>query len=454
MNIHFNTKFAAALGVAAALCFSAPAFAQDAPVPNVVPYQGYLTLGNGNPVNNTVSLTFRLYANQDDAQPVWSETHDNVEVSNGTFYVYLGMDEDGVSEYFEDGENNYLSVEVNEDGEASPVQKIGSVPFAILAGNAQQLGGYGPDYYATQNDIANFITQDDLDAALENYVTQTEFDNAIANFITQTDLDNAIANFVTQTELNEALENVLQEGDLDNYVTITYLENQNYITQNQLNEALEDVDVDLTDYVTHTELEDILDGYVTDQELADAIAGLQTQIDQNETNISNNTTAIENLQTQIDNLEVNGGAGGVNGYILGLTSVNVRGGYQFNGKTGTAAIDARCQNDYDDEPTAHLCTEVEVQRALGSQVLTQAQIAAWNEVETWSLGSSIFRGFSNTASTNNTCHNMLYPTGHIGQGVFMTLLLNYQPDNGVTGHAYTLSYGKGCNTGRRALCCR
>ncbi len=453
MNTRFNMKVAAALGVAAALCFTAPAFAQDVAVPNVVPYQGYLTLGNGNPVNNTVSLTFRLYANADDAQAVWTETHDNVEVSNGTFYVYLGMGEDGVTEYFEDGENNYLTVEVNEDGEASPTQKIGSVPYAILAGDSQQLGGYGPDYYATQTDIANFITQSDLDAALEGYVTTTELNNAIANFITQADLDAAIANFVTQTQLDQAIANLVQQGDLDNYVTITYLENQNYITQNQLDEAIDNVEVDLTDYVTNTELTQILNGYVTDAELAAAIANLQNQIDNLQTQVTNNTNNITNLTNTVEQLEVNGGGVGVTGYILGVTAAT-RSGINVNGQTGLRGADQLCRNTFGNEPTAHMCTEVETQRALASQNFDNATKAAVGGQATWSIGGSMFSGFDAANSVRNTCWNMLYPTAHIGRGTHQIIFFDTAVDGGQTGHYYTLQHGKSCGTAARVLCCR
>jgi hypothetical protein len=435
MTIQFNPKAVAALTLLACLTFALPATAQE-PVPSVVPYQGYLTLGNGTPVNNTVSLTFRLYSDADDPNPVWTETHEDVEVSNGAFYVYLGMEEDGIAEHFGDGENNYLSVEVDEDGEASPIQNIGSVPFALLAGNAQQLGGNGPDYYVSQDDIANFITQADLDAALNNYVTETELNQAIANFITQTDLDTA-------------LENVLVEGDLVNYVTITALDNRNYVTLDQLNEAIDNVEVDLTNYITVTQLNVALGNYTLETQHDTDIQNLQDQID----GLSND---VANLTTVVNNIQVNGG-GGVNGFILGLSG-NVASAITVDGQTGLRGADQACRNAYNGEPTAHFCSEVEVQRALASQNFTQNLKNQVHGVQTYTIGSSVFHGFAGNnenASAPHTCWNLLYGSGHIGRSTLLRVFFDTPIDRGQTGHYYDLTPGQSCNNGARPLlCCR
>ena len=455
MNTRFNMKLAAALGVAAALCFSVPAFAQDVAVPSVVPYQGYLTLGNGNPVNNTVSLTFRLYANADDAEPAWTETHETVEVSNGVFYVYLGMGEDGVTEYFADGENNYLTVEVNEDGEASPTQKIGSVPYAILAGNAQQLGGYGPDYYATQNDIANFITQSDLDAALANYVTQTELNNAIANFITEADLNAAIANFVTQTELNNALANFVTEADLNNYVTITYLENQNYITQNQLDEAISNVDVDLTNYVTQTELTAILNNYVTDAELAAALNNYASdaELEAVRTDLQ---AQIDGLQGQIDQLEV---GAATPAYILGRSNQASNGRINFQGKKGIAGANQMCRVTYDDEPTAHMCTPDEVARAIGAERWDTDNVANITNQPSWTVAQAHGGIRFPDKSVSQNCQTLNYNSGDVARGASLLILLDVEshgdPNRGQTGsNLIDVSRNVACGTSLPVMCCR
>lgn len=127
-------------------------------VPPVLPYQGFLTQGNGSPVDGTATIVFRLYRNANDVTPVWTETHSNVAVEDGVFYVYLGAVTDLVP-YFTDGSTMFLSLDVNGDGEATPRQEIGSVPYALLSGNALNLGGQPANQFLTRTEILNLIQQ-------------------------------------------------------------------------------------------------------------------------------------------------------------------------------------------------------------------------------------------------------------------------------------------------------
>jgi len=127
-------------------------------VPPVLPYQGFLTQGGGTPVDGTATIVFRLYRNANDVTPVWTETHSNVAVDSGVFAVYLGAVTDLVP-YFTDGSTMFLSLDVNGDGEATPRQEIGSVPYALLSGNALNLGGEPADQFLTRTEILNLIQQ-------------------------------------------------------------------------------------------------------------------------------------------------------------------------------------------------------------------------------------------------------------------------------------------------------
>lgn len=150
-----STAFAFAL-LAASVAFTTTADAQQ--VPDVLPYQGFVTNGAGAPVEGTANITFRLYRNQGDATPIWSETHSNVAFAKGTFYVYLGMQSD-VAQHFTDGTTMYLGLEINGDGEAQPRQEIGSVPYAMLANNALNLGGQPADNFLTEQEVIQLIQQ-------------------------------------------------------------------------------------------------------------------------------------------------------------------------------------------------------------------------------------------------------------------------------------------------------
>ncbi len=109
-------------------------------IPPVISYTGHLSDSGGNPVDVTVNLTFKLYKDsngngQCDGHPsctaFWTETHSNVEVNNGIFGVGLGL----VTGFGNIGFKNpyLLGIEVNTDGEMSPLLRMTSAPYALRA---------------------------------------------------------------------------------------------------------------------------------------------------------------------------------------------------------------------------------------------------------------------------------------------------------------------------------
>jgi hypothetical protein len=64
-----------------------------ADIPKLINYQGMLTDDGGNPLNETVSITFKLYNDSLSVSPgdkKWEETQTGVQVVNGLFNVMLG----------------------------------------------------------------------------------------------------------------------------------------------------------------------------------------------------------------------------------------------------------------------------------------------------------------------------------------------------------------------------
>ena len=135
---------------------------------------------------------------------------------------------------------------------------------------------------------------------------------------------------------------------------------------------------------------------------------------------------------------------GGNVSIVGVTAVNVFGGFTFNGKTGLDGISARCNNDH---AGSHMCTLGEIQYAI-----TKDQFAGIVSSQEYWLNHDTFDGFSATNTINNNCHNMLYSTAHIGRGTTLAFFLNYKPES-VTGTAYNIQFGKSCGTKHPAVCC-
>ena len=124
------------LAVAAFLAHAAvlvPAIAHAAPPPGLTE-QGRLFDSNGSPLNETVSITFSLYAGPAGGAPLWTETQ-QVTLDSGYFSVQLGA-VSAIPQALWDGSVRYVGITVGADPEMSPRQATQSVPYALVAGDA------------------------------------------------------------------------------------------------------------------------------------------------------------------------------------------------------------------------------------------------------------------------------------------------------------------------------
>ena len=136
----------------ALLVILAPGVARG--VPNQIPYRGSLTTEDGSPVNTPVTLEVALYSEADGGAPVWGPVvYPDVPVQSGELSLILGAPpgEPVTPEVFA-GETLWLDFVV--DGQPlEPRQRILSVPFALTAGDAEQLGGVAAEEFLTFADI-------------------------------------------------------------------------------------------------------------------------------------------------------------------------------------------------------------------------------------------------------------------------------------------------------------
>jgi len=116
-----------------ALPGSIPAQSQSATSISTLPYQGRLTDSDGNPVNDTVAATFRLYAAASGGTVLWQEVWSTVEVSEGLFNVLLGSTTPLTQTLFTENDSLWLGISVEADTEMTPRVQVGSVPFAVQA---------------------------------------------------------------------------------------------------------------------------------------------------------------------------------------------------------------------------------------------------------------------------------------------------------------------------------
>ena len=109
----------------------------DAEVPKLIRYQGQAIDSKGVPLEGPYDLTFRLYMAETAGTVVWEETQPAVQMAGGHFSVLLGQVQGlGGIDWTQP---LWLSVQVNQDAELTPRQRITSVPLAIRAESAEKL---------------------------------------------------------------------------------------------------------------------------------------------------------------------------------------------------------------------------------------------------------------------------------------------------------------------------
>jgi|GEM_PF-6700573 len=132
----------------ATLLFAGSAIAQPmrTPLAVTVPVQGLLTDSNGVPLNATVSIRFRLYADQVSANPFWEDTY-TVQVGAlfpGVFSVSLGSGSNQLTdEQLQTNNSPWMGMRVGSDAEM-PRWALERTPFAAfsnLAGDSSSGNG-------------------------------------------------------------------------------------------------------------------------------------------------------------------------------------------------------------------------------------------------------------------------------------------------------------------------
>ncbi|MCF7794694.1 MAG: hypothetical protein K9N39_11930 [Candidatus Cloacimonetes bacterium] len=116
-----------------------------ATVPQTINFQGAIQDENGQPVNDTQFMEFRIYDVPTGGSSLWSEQHMSVQISDGIFSVELGGTTPFPADLFDNAEMYVTFVFGGE--EMSPRQQLRSVPYSLqssaidgvdLAGLVQQ----------------------------------------------------------------------------------------------------------------------------------------------------------------------------------------------------------------------------------------------------------------------------------------------------------------------------
>jgi hypothetical protein len=377
-------------------------------VSDYMPYQGFLADATGAAVNGQVSLTFKLYESSNAPNALWEETIPGVVVTEGAFSVSLGEVSPNMKSYITDGRAQYLSVAVNGES-VSPRQRIGTQAYAFLSYNASRLGGYGPEHFATLEQL-NELT---LQAGAGLTAAQVE------GLIDQ-------RGYLSQA----AIEALIDARGYLNQAAITNLINQL---------------IDARGYLSQAEITNLINTAVTN-----AANAANAQI----TNLSNQLNTLNaqvtNLQNQVNNLNV---GAAVEPEVLGLSNTASTGRFSFNGQQGIRAANEMCKASFANVATAHFCSVDEVTRALALGNVD----ASVNNQETWTVATSVVEGFNATDSLFNTCQNLLYSSGDVANGTYLTVSLGYTSaggGGGGTGDVVKVTRNRGCGNSRKVMCCR
>ncbi len=231
--------------IALFLCLSQPLFAQQPAT--AMPFQGFISNQAGAPINGSVSLTFKLYANANDQQALWTETLAAVPVNQGAFSVNLGEVSVGLSDLLTEGLVQYIGISINQNAELLPRQKLGSIPYAFFSHNSLKLGGKAYNEYLTQDALVDQIPQIVNQTVQQNIqninqgLSQEQVNQLIdqRNFVTQNQVQTFVTEQIQVNQVNQVTEqSVNQIIDQRNFITqnqlVALLQNQGYITQAQL----------------------------------------------------------------------------------------------------------------------------------------------------------------------------------------------------------------------------
>ena len=103
-----------------------------ASVPQQINYQGSLTDSDGNPVpDGDYGMSFAIYDVPTGSTALWGESQ-TVPVTNGIYNVILGQPTNPIDPGIINGDL-YLGVQVREDAEMTPRQKITATAFSLKA---------------------------------------------------------------------------------------------------------------------------------------------------------------------------------------------------------------------------------------------------------------------------------------------------------------------------------
>lgn len=145
-------------------------------VPRLVKFSGVLKNVGGLSNAGVVSIRFVIYANPTGGTPLWQEVQNTQLDGGGRYEVVLGATAtDGMpTDIFSSGAPRWLGVQVMRPGsEEEPRVLMTSVPYAMMAADAQTLGGLPASAFARVASAASSETSSGTQTVIANTGTQS-----------------------------------------------------------------------------------------------------------------------------------------------------------------------------------------------------------------------------------------------------------------------------------------
>jgi hypothetical protein len=127
-------------------------------LPLVVKFTGNIQHPGGTSPSGPLEVSFAIYSDESGSAPLWLETQSVVADVQGRFTVLLGSTNSlGVpADVFAQGEARWIGF-TPDDGVERPRVLLTTVPYAFKAGDANTLGGLGPEEFVTTQQLNSLL---------------------------------------------------------------------------------------------------------------------------------------------------------------------------------------------------------------------------------------------------------------------------------------------------------
>src|SRR6267154_3144461 len=128
--------------------------------PRLVKFGGVLTDSMGRPLSGEVEVTFALYKQETDEEPLWKETQKLEVDKQGAYTALIGLTQPGglPVELFKSDEARWLGVQIQGEPQRPRVLLV-SVPYALKAVEAEKLGGKSVSDFVLSESLGDQVRQ-------------------------------------------------------------------------------------------------------------------------------------------------------------------------------------------------------------------------------------------------------------------------------------------------------